>query len=136
MSAMKRVGLLALIAASTFIPGVADARGYRGGGGTVTTQFGSANMNSPEWKQSGGDFRVYQQIMEQKQMMLQQRAIMKQQEAYLKQQKKAGKAQLSTPVATRPAPATKARKKRTARKALAPSVASQNVQKSSKTTKP
>ena len=45
----------------------------------VRTPYGSANMNSPEWKHSGGDFRVYQQIMQQKQMMLQQQAMMKQQ---------------------------------------------------------
>ena len=78
MNAMKRIGLLALLAALTSIPGVSDAGGYRRGG-IVRTPFGSANMNSPEWKMSGGDFRVYQQLMQQKQMMLQQRAMMKQQ---------------------------------------------------------
>jgi len=60
---------------------------------------------------SGGDFQVYQQLMLQKQMMLQQRAMMKMQEAYLRQQKKAGKAQPTNPVATRPAVAPKSRKK-------------------------
>jgi hypothetical protein len=127
---------MALIAASTFIPGVADAGGYRRWGGTVTTPFGSANMNSPEWRQSGGDFRVYQQIMQQKQMMLQQQAMMKQQQAFLRQQKKAGNAQPSNSVAARPAPATKVRKKRPTRKVHPTSVAAQKVQKSSKTTKP
>ena len=78
MIAMRRIGLMVLLAASTFLPGVADARGWPRGG-IVRTPYGSANMNSPEWKQSGGDFRVYQQIMQQKQMMLQQRAMMKQQ---------------------------------------------------------
>ena len=70
MIAMRRIGLSVLLAASTFLWGVAAAGWPRGG--IVRTPYGSANMRSPEWKQSGGDFRVYQQIMQQKQIMLQQ----------------------------------------------------------------
>ena len=93
-------------------------------------------MNSPEWKQSGGDFRVYQQIMRQKQMMLQQRAMMKQQEAFLKQQKKGERLSLRVTVAARPAVAPKTKKKRPTRKADPASVPAPKAQTPSKTTRP
>jgi len=136
MVAMKRIALLALVAASTLIPGLAHAGGWRRGGGVVSTPYGSANMNSPEWKLSGGNFGLYQQIMLQKQMMLQQQAMMKQQQAFLRQQKKAGNAQPSNSVAARPAPAPKAKKKHSTRKVHPASTAAQKAQKSSKTTRP
>ena len=70
--AMRRISLLALITAAILVPSVTSSR-RTGAGGMVPTPYGSANMNSPEWKRSGGDFRVYQRLMQQKQMMLQQR---------------------------------------------------------------
>ena len=136
MAHMKRIGLLAVLAATTLIAGVADAGRYRGGRGTVTTPYGTANVNSPEWKQSGGNFMVYQQIMQRKQMMLQQRAIMKQRQAFLKQQQKREKAQPSNPVAARPAVASKMKKKRPAQKADPELVSSPKAKSMSKTTEP
>lgn len=132
MIAMRRIGLVAFLAASTFLAGVADARGYRRGR-TVTTPDGSANMNSPEWKQSGGDFRVYRQLVQQKQMMLRRRAMMKQREAFLRQQKKGEQARPSSPGGARPAAAPKSRP---TRKADPTSVPSSKTRESSKTTSP
>ena len=134
MSATRRLGLMAFLAASTIIAGVADAGGYRRGG-IVRTPYGSANMNSPEWKRSGGDFRVYQRLMQQKQMMLQQRAMMKKREAFLKQQKKGDRAQPSS-TADGPAAARKSRKKQSTRKADPASAPDTKAQKSAKTAGP
>ncbi len=135
MVVMRRIGLLALLVAAVLVPSVTNAQGHRGGG-TIRTPYGSANINSPEWKQSGGNFRVYEQIMQQKQMMLQQRAMMKQREAFLKQQKKGEYVQPSTPVAARPAVAPKTRKKRPTRKANPASVSAPKAQTPSETPKP
>jgi hypothetical protein len=134
MIAMRRIGLSVLLAASTFLWGVAAAGWPRGG--IVRTPYGSANMRSPEWKQSGGDFRVYQQIMRQEQIMLQQRDMMKRQQAILRQQKKAGNAPSSSPVATRPAPAAKPKKKRPTRKADPATVPAPKAKTPSKASKP
>jgi hypothetical protein len=134
MIAMRRIGLSVLLAASTFLWGVAAAGWPRGG--IVRTPYGSANMRSPEWKQSGGDFRVYQQIVHQKQMMLQQKAMIKQQQAILRQQKKAESAPPSSPVATRPAPAAKTKKKRSTRKADPATVPAPKAKTPSKPSKP
>ena len=135
MVIMRRIGPLALLVAAVLVPSVANARGNRGGG-IIRTPYGSANVNSPEWKRSGGDFRVYQQIMQQKQMMLQQKALKKQREAFLKQQKKGKDAQSSSTGAGRPALAPRSRKKRPARKADPTSVSSPEAQKASRTARP
>jgi len=144
---MSRIGLLALLVSSALIPGVAVARGYRGGG-RIYTPFGSANMNSPEWRQSGGNIMVYQQIMMQKQMLLQQRAMMRQQqeflrqqkmqEKYLKQQMKEDDLRSSRPVAEHPAVAKKRKKRPTlkANPASASATKAPKAEEASRTTKP
>lgn len=135
MAVMRRIGLLALLVAAVLVPSVTNAQGKRRGG-MIQTPYGSANMNSPEWKRSGGDFRIYQQIMQQKQMMLQQRAMIKQRQAFLKQQKKGDQAQPSSPVAARPAVAPKSKKKRPTRKANPASVSAPKAEAPSEKTKP
>jgi hypothetical protein len=80
------IGLAVILAAA---PSVASARGPRGG--VVNSPFGAMyNTNSPEWKQSGGNPMVYEQIMAQKAMMQQQQAMIKQQQMYMQMQKKMG----------------------------------------------
>ena len=80
------------------------------------TPFGPAyNTGSPEWKQSGGNIFVYQQLMEQKMFAQQQQLMLKQQQQMLKmQQQQKGKtpapSTLSTPLTTLP---RKKKKRRT-----------------------
>lgn len=83
----RHVGFAALSALIALTPALAHARGYGGKGGSVMTPFGPVyNTSSPEWKMSGGNPMVYEQIMEQKMMMMQQQAMQKQQQLLLKQQ--------------------------------------------------
>ncbi len=99
----------------------AQARGARGGN-VVGPDGIIYNTRSPEWRASGGNIYVYQQIMMQKQMMLQQQQAQKQMQAFVKQQqqqaKKNGTAngpnknQPTTPPMTAPVIPTK-KKKRT-----------------------
>jgi hypothetical protein len=85
----KWFGQIALAAAILAVTSVtAEAGGRRGG--PVVSPFGELyNTSSPEWKASGGNPVVYQQIMEQKAALLQQRRMLKQQQAMEKQAKSA-----------------------------------------------
>jgi hypothetical protein len=105
----RYLGLLAL--AGAFAITVGEAQAGRPRGGVVMTPFGPLyNTNSAEWKNSGGNPILYQQLMEQK-MLLQQ------QQMYLHQQQAAAKAQKNVPTNQTPAvnlaPLPKRKKKRT-----------------------
>jgi len=135
MVVWKRIGLLVLLLVAVLVANVTNAGGNRRGG-TIRTPYGSANVNSPEWKRSGGDFRVYQQIMQQKQQMLQQRVMMKQRQAFLKQQKKGQVTQPTTGSDARPAVPSKTSKRRPTRKVNPASVSSPKDQTPSKINRP
>jgi hypothetical protein len=63
------------------IPSMSHAQGGRyGRSGVVYGPDGALyNTRSPEWRMSGGNIFVYQQLMEQKMMLQQQRLMMRQQ---------------------------------------------------------
>lgn len=83
-----KLGFLILLVLLIAIPQSATAgrrRGYRGG--IVQGPFGPLyDTNSPEWRQSGGNIMVYEQLMEQKMLLQQQKMFMRQQQMMLKQQ--------------------------------------------------
>jgi hypothetical protein len=112
---VRKLTGLAAVAAFLVVSGLAEARPPRTG--TVMTPFGPVyDTGSPEWKMSGGNPFVYEQIMEQKMMMLQQQMLLKQQQMLLKQQKGKG-ATLTGPTPTGPGnvfslPARNVKKKR------------------------
>jgi hypothetical protein len=92
----KRV-LCCLATALALSPEVVHAQGRRGG--MVVTPFGPLyNTRSPEWRMSGGDIFLYQQIMEQKMLMRRQQLLLKQQQMLLRQQQK-GKPQPGSSIA-------------------------------------
>ena len=78
-------GCAAIVAVVVFC-GVSEARIPRGGN-VVGLNGVLYNTNSPEWRASGGNIMVYQQIMQQKMMIRQQQYMMKQQQAAQKLQK-------------------------------------------------
>jgi hypothetical protein len=60
-------------------------------GGQVMTPFGPLyNTASPEWRQSGGNPMLYEQIMEQKAYQKQQQMMLKQQQQMLQMQRRKG----------------------------------------------
>jgi hypothetical protein len=91
---IRRTALQGTLAVCLAIPIVAEARYPRGNrGGYVNTPFGMVNMNSPEWRMSGGNIAVYQQLVQQRMMLQQQRATMKMQQQSMRQARAAGKKQ-------------------------------------------
>ncbi|WP_406696795.1 hypothetical protein V5E97_37990 [Singulisphaera sp. Ch08] len=88
---IRRFCLLVVLAQLAFDPSLAVARGYGRAGGTINTPFGSMKMNSPEYKMSGGNPFVYQQLMEEKMLMTQQQRVLKQQQQFLQQMKREAK---------------------------------------------
>ncbi len=88
------LGVLAAFPCST----QAQWRGY-GRGGVVQGPDGPLyDTRSPEWRMSGGNIFVYQQIMEQKMLLRQQQMMMKQQQMMTKQiQQNARKGARSSP---------------------------------------
>jgi hypothetical protein len=87
---MRRyVGLAAALAAVALTPGTAEARRPRTG--AVMTPFGPLyDTGSPEFRQSGGNPFLMQQLMQQKAMQQQQQMMLKQQQQMLKMQKTQG----------------------------------------------
>lgn len=117
----KHVGLAILLASIVLTPSLARARGYGGSTGTVMGPYGPLyNTGSPEWKASGGNVILYEQIMEQKMMMQQQQMWVKQQQMWAKQQQQQAKkgptanngGGFYTPTASQPVPRKK-KKRRT-----------------------
>jgi hypothetical protein len=96
MGRRRIIAFLGLAALSCW-PAAAEAQRYygRGGrGGTVMSPFGPLyNTNTPEYRMSGGNPFVMQQLMQQKQWMLQQQMMLRQQQQYQKLQKQQGKNQ-------------------------------------------
>jgi hypothetical protein len=84
----RSIGVLALVAILAALPTTARAqRGYRNSGPAMTPYGPMYNpTQSPEWRQSGGNPYVYQQLMQQKAMMYQQKAMQQQYQAMQKQQ--------------------------------------------------
>lgn len=91
------IGVVAFFTAVALTPGLAQARGYGSRGGMISTPYGSVNSNSPEWKASGGNMFVYEQIMEEKMMIMQQQMMMKQQQQMMKLQQQQAKKGNSSP---------------------------------------
>ena len=96
MVKFKHGAFLALAAVIFLTPSFAHAQ--RGGGMVVGGDGTMYDTRSPEWKASGGNIFVYQQIMQQKMFMQQQQLMYKQQQQMMNAQK--GK----TPAATQSAP--------------------------------
>jgi hypothetical protein len=139
---IRRCCLLTVFALLTSVPSLATARGYGRSGGTLNTPFGTINMNSPEYKMSGGNPIVYQQLMEQKMLMQQQQMMLKQQQQYMKQMQKQAKNQkgkdIPQPVSnvTSLAPRKKKKKSITAAKsATAPASKTASITTSTEGTK-
>ena len=113
---MRRlIGLIAVTVLIGAMPTLSFARPPRNG--TVMTPFGSAyDTGSPEWKQSGGNIFVYQQLMEQKAYQQQQMMLLKQHQQMLQMQKKNGGLKAPTgsnaSVFNAPAPISRRKKKR------------------------
>ncbi len=84
---IRRSSPLILVFALIFSPGSAQAQRYRSG--PVITPYGPLyNTNSPEYKMSGGNPLIMEELQEQKlmqQQMQQMQQMMKQQMAYQKQ---------------------------------------------------
>jgi hypothetical protein len=132
------VGLVVL----AMVPTLAQARGYGRYGGMVNTPYGPMNMKSPEYRMSGGNPIVYQQLMQEKMMMQQQLQMLKQQQQAMQQMQKATKnkngSQSFTPVSnvTSLAP-SRARKKKKRSATVTKSVAAPaSSKKSVDTAKP
>lgn len=79
------VGLIA-VAGLVGLASTAEARGPRGGN-VVGPDGVLYNTNSPEWRSSGGNMIVYQQIIQQKMFLQQQQMMIKQQQQFDKMQK-------------------------------------------------
>src|SRR5271157_3294797 len=76
------IGVLLLAIPST---SQAQGRGY-GRSGVVYGPDGPLyNTRSPEWRMSGGNIFVYQQLIEQKMMLRQQKLMMRQQQLQMRQ---------------------------------------------------
>src|SRR5689334_14584939 len=76
---MKRgLATLVLLSLVTFLPGVAQARGYGRSGGYVNTPFGAMNMQT--MAQAGGNPMMAQEIQQQQMMYQQQMMMMRQQQ--------------------------------------------------------
>ncbi|WP_422925880.1 hypothetical protein [Singulisphaera sp. PoT] len=88
---------VAVLVATTLASGTAEARGYGRYGGVANTPFGTINMNSPEWRASGGNMFMYQQLMEEKMMLQEQQMMMKQQQQYMQMMQKQAKQQKNQP---------------------------------------
>lgn len=111
----KSAGLIVLLGSVlAMTSGVAEAGG-RGRGGAVMTPFGELyNTNSPEWRASGGNPLVYQQIIEQKMLMRQQQQELKQQQSLQKQLQKGAKGKtVSAPDSLPAISGTQKKKRRT-----------------------
>ena len=76
-----------LVALPTAIPSTSHAQGGRyGRSGIVYGPDGPLyNTRSPEWRMSGGNIFVYQQLVQQKIMMQQQRLMVRQQQLQMRQ---------------------------------------------------
>jgi len=114
----RHFAALAVLAGLALVPSLAFARGYGRSGGYINTPFGQMNTRSPEYKMSGGNPLVYQEIMQQKMMMQQQQMMMKQQQKYMQQMQKLAKQQKnnpqpSTPISNVNSLSSKKKKKRT-----------------------
>lgn len=97
MTRIRRVGLWMALAVFAMAPTVVEARGYGRSGGVMNTPYGTINMNSPEWRASGGNIFAYQQLMEEKMMMQQQQMMLKQQQQYLKMMQQSAKQKKNKP---------------------------------------
>src|SRR6185312_11548071 len=82
---IRRLNLMVLLVALTLLPGAAYAQRGQARGQVYGPDGLMYNMNSPEWRASGGNMEVYQQIMEEKMMQQQMLQMQKQQMAYEKQ---------------------------------------------------
>ncbi|MHC5538794.1 hypothetical protein ACYOEI_11280 [Singulisphaera rosea] len=91
MTRIRREGLWVVLAVVAMAPTVAEARWYGRSSGLMNTPYGAVNMNSPEWRASGGNIFTYQQLMEEKMMMQQQQMMLKQQQQYQKMMQQAAK---------------------------------------------
>jgi hypothetical protein len=79
MLVLGALGLLALT------PSTSHAQYRRGRSGVVMSPYGLLyDTRSPEWRMSGGNIFLYQQLMAQKQLMFQQRMMMAQQRQLLR----------------------------------------------------
>ncbi len=100
----RRTLLLAVAVAAVLAPTLVEARGYGRYGGVVNTPYGTMNMNSPEWRASGGNIFIYQELMQEKMMMQEQQMMMKQQQQYMQMMQKQAKqnknSNLSSPTQT------------------------------------
>jgi hypothetical protein len=85
MAKIKHGGFLALAAVIFLTPSLAHAQ--RGGGMVVGGDGTMYDTRSPEWKASGGNIFVYQQIMQQKMFNQQQQMFYKQQQQMLNAQR-------------------------------------------------
>ena len=108
----KSAGLIVLVGSVlAMTSGAAEAGGRRGG--PVMTPFGELyNTNSPEWRASGGNPLVYQQLVEQKMLMRQQQQELKQQQLMQKQMQKGAKGKSVTSSGGLPASTSPVKKKR------------------------
>jgi hypothetical protein len=82
---VKHGGFLALAAVILLTPSLAHAQ--RGGGVVMGPNGPLYDTRTPEWKASGGNLFIYQQLMEQKMYMRQQQMLYQQQQQMLKSQK-------------------------------------------------